>query len=291
VVEDILELKDVSYTYPDGTKALKKVSLKIKKGGKIAVLGPNGAGKSTLFLNLNGVFKPTSGKIFFEGKEVSHNHSALKELRKKVGIVFQDPDTQLFSASVLQEVSFGPLNLKLPEDIVQKRVENALCSLDIFHLKDRPTHFLSYGQKKKVSIADIIACEPQVIIFDEPTAYLDPKHSLEMIKLMEEMSQKGTTVILSTHDVDLAYSWADYVFVMKEGKIIKEGTPLEIFSDEKLLGEADLVQPLVLLLYKELLQSAILDEKAKIPQNKEELVGMIRTLKMGIKEDKYARRY
>jgi cobalt/nickel transport system ATP-binding protein len=144
--ENILETRSISYSYPDGTKALDQVSIRIKKGSKVAVLGSNGAGKSTLFLNLNGVLKPTGGRVFFDGREVDYKRSSLTELRKNVGIVFQDPDVQLFSSSVYQEVSFGPMNLKLPEHIVRERVESSLEALGISHLKERPTHFLSYGQ-------------------------------------------------------------------------------------------------------------------------------------------------
>jgi ABC transporter. len=144
----ILEAIDVSFEYSDGTEALVGVNMLIEKGKKIAVLGPNGAGKTTLFLHFNGILKPKSGKILYKGEEINYSHSELVKLRKNVGIVFQNPDIQLFSASVYQEISFGPMNLGYPENIVKEKVENAMKKAKIMDLKDKPTHFLSYGQKK-----------------------------------------------------------------------------------------------------------------------------------------------
>jgi len=276
--ENILETKNISYSYPDGTKALDGVSVRIKKGSKVAVLGSNGAGKSTLFLNLNGVLKPTGGKVYFNGREVDYKRASLTELRKNVGIVFQDPDVQLFSSSVYQEVSFGPMNLRLPEHIVRERVECSLEELGISHLKERPTHFLSYGQKKKVSIADIIAMEPEVIIFDEPTACLDPRNSQQLVRLFDKLNRSGKTVILSTHNVDMAYSWADHVIVMKEGKVEREGMPKDVFRDTDLLESADLIKPFVLEIYDELKKTGALGDVDAIPASREELIGMIRSI-------------
>lgn len=276
MAEYILEAQNLDFKYPDGTHALKGVSVKIEKGKKIAVLGSNGAGKSTLFLNFNGVLRPAGGKLLFKQKEVRYDHSSLVELRKSVGIVFQDPDVQLFSASVLQEVSFGPMNLRLPENIVRERVNRALDATGTSHLKAKPVHFLSYGQKKRVSIADILAMEPEVIIFDEPTACLDPRHTVQTMNLFDELNQKGVTVILSTHDVDAAYSWADHIIVMKDGMVMKEGKPGEIFGDDELLSRTDLVKPLILEVYDELRKNGYLCKGAQIPRNREELFKVIR---------------
>lgn len=272
----ILEAQNMEFRYPDGTMALKGLTVGIEKGKKIAVLGSNGAGKSTLFLHFNGVFKPTKGKLLFKGREVSYNSKFLMELRKSVGIVFQDPDTQLFSASVLQEVSFGPINLKLPEREVRRRVDNAMEAVGISHLQSKPTHFLSYGQKKRVSIADILAMEPEVIIFDEPTDCLDPKHTLQIMDLFDDINKKGTTVILSTHDVDTAYSWADYILVMKDGGLIREGTPYEIFKDDELLRNTDLVKPVILEFFEELAACGCIAQGTSVPRSKEELLRAIR---------------
>ncbi|WP_027365340.1 energy-coupling factor ABC transporter ATP-binding protein [Desulfotruncus alcoholivorax] len=267
----ILEAENLSYIYPDGTQALKGLYLRIPRSQKTAVLGSNGAGKSTLFLHFNGILKPKSGTVKFNGNNVSYDRRSLLELRKNVGIVFQDPDSQLFSASVYQEISFGPLNLGLTEKTVRDRVERAMTATGINELKDKPTHMLSYGQKKRVTIADILAMEPQVLICDEPTAWLDPKHAKQTLQLFDKIIQNGTTVVLSTHDVDLAYSWADYVFIMSDGRVIGEGVPDKVFSDDALLRNADLDRPWLVDVHDLLIKKGCIPPKATLPRNKEEL--------------------
>ena len=241
--EYILEVKDLEYTYGDGTCALKGVNLKIEKGKKIAVIGVNGSGKSTLFLNMNGVLKATKGEIYFKGKKIAYDKKSLMELRKKVGIVFQNPETMLFSSNVYQEVSFGAMNLKLDNNIVHERVQAALEDVNMTEYSEKSIHFLSYGQKKRVSIADILVMEPELIIFDEPTSSLDPRHSKKIKEIFDELNKKGMTVIISTHDMNFTYSWADYIFVLGDGKVKKQGTPEEIFADDKILEECYLERP------------------------------------------------
>ncbi|WP_066638326.1 energy-coupling factor ABC transporter ATP-binding protein [Desulfolucanica intricata] len=275
--EYILEAKGVEFSYPDGTKALKDINIGIEKGKKVAVLGSNGAGKSTLFLHFNGILKPTKGSIRYNGKDISYKHKHLMELRKNVGIVFQDPDTQLFSASVLQEISFGPLNLGLSKEEVLKRVNEAMRAAEIVDLKDKPTHFLSYGQKKRVSIADILAMEPEVIIFDEPTAWLDPKLSLQIMELFNKLNKDGITVVLSTHDIDLAYSWADYIIVMEQGQVVEEGFPESIFLNEELLHNSGLERPFIIEMYLELVRKGWLTANKPVPRTKEELFALLVT--------------
>lgn len=276
----ILEAEHLNYSYPDGTRALQDLSVRIPKGKKTVVLGSNGAGKSTLFLHFNGILKPDSGTVRFAGKDVGYSRKPLLELRKNVGIVFQDPDSQLFSASVFQEISFGPLNLGLPDHAVRDRVEQAMDATGLKELRDKPTHMLSYGQKKRVTIADILAMEPQVLICDEPTAWLDPKHAAQTIRLFNQIVQNGTTVILSTHDVDLAYSWADHVIVVSEGKVIGEGTSAEVFLDDILIRKADLARPWLVEMYELLIKKGCLAQKTPLPRNKEELFNLM--LKYGI---------
>ncbi|RKL62114.1 ATP-binding cassette domain-containing protein [Thermoanaerobacteraceae bacterium SP2] len=261
----ILEMRDVIFEYPGGIRALNGISMAIEKGKNIAILGPNGSGKSTLFLHFNGILRPKSGRVFYRGQEIRYSRSYLMNLRKNVGIVFQDPDTQLFAGSVFQEVSFGPMNLGFPITEVKKRVEEALKATGIEELEHRPTHFLSYGQKKRVSIADVLAMDPEVLILDEPAAYLDPKHVEKLLEILEELRRKGKQVILSTHDVELAYSWADYVFILKDGKVAGEGTPTEIFQNEKLFKEADLKKPLLLEICEVLKQKGFIFDR--LPRN------------------------
>ena len=278
--EYIIETVNLNFKYQDGTKALNDVSLKIEKGKKISFLGVNGSGKSTLFLNFNGILKPSSGKVLYAGKEIKYNRKSLHDLRKNIGIVFQDPDNQLFSASVYQEVSFGPMNLKLEQDEVRKRVEVALTNTGMIGFKDKAVHFLSYGQKKRVAIADIIAMNPEIIILDEPTSSIDPKHSKQIVKIFDELNEKGMTVILSTHDVELAYGWSDYIFVMKDGKIVKEGTPYAIFSDDELIFNSYLEKPLLLEIYEVLCKNNHVDfNPHNVPRNKEELFKIITKIK------------
>ncbi|SJZ36666.1 energy-coupling factor ABC transporter ATP-binding protein [Selenihalanaerobacter shriftii] len=273
--DSILEAQDLIFKYPDGTKALNGLSISIEKGKKVAVLGANGAGKSTLFLHFNGILQPNEGQILFDGEVINYKKKMLKELRKNVGIVFQDPDMQLFSSSVFQEISFGPLNLGLSEEKVKERVHDAMEVTGILDLKEKPTHLLSYGQKKRISIADILAMKPQVIIFDEPTVWLDPKHSIEIIDFFNEINKQGITVVLSTHNVDLAYSWADYVYVFAEGKILGTGEPEEIFKDKELLMSANLTQPWIVEIYEELIDKQVIDPNLSIPRAKEELLALI----------------
>ncbi|MFZ5639228.1 MAG: energy-coupling factor ABC transporter ATP-binding protein [Bacillota bacterium] len=275
MVEYILEARDVEFTYPDGTEALRGVSVAIEKGQKVAFLGSNGSGKSTLFLHFNGILRAKRGKILFAGKDVSYDRSSLTELRKHVGIVFQDPDTQLFSASVLQEISFGPMNLGLSKEYVLQRVHAAMAATEITELRDKPTHFLSYGQKKRVSIADILAMEPSVLICDEPTAWLDPQHTFRLLELFDRISQGGTTVVMSTHDVDAAYSWADYIFIMDAGRVIGAGPPEEVFQNDGLLQQADLSRPWLVEVYAELQNKGWLAYGTPVPRTKEELFACI----------------
>lgn len=272
--DSIIEVVDLHYEYPDGTNALQGVTLQIKSGSKIALLGSNGAGKSTLLLHLNGTLKPKSGQVRFSGETITYGKKQLDALRKEVGIVFQDPDTQLFSASVFQDISFGPMNLRLPEEAVRARVKVAMLTTEVMDFKDKPTHALSYGQKKRVSIAGVLAMTPQVIILDEPTASLDPKHATAMMQLFEDLNKQGTTLILSTHDIEAAWAFADYIFVMKSGRIYEQGTPIEIFTNKTLLAETDLEIPMVFEVYEVLRQAGLLVENEP-PRTRQQLLKLI----------------
>ena len=264
--ESIMKAENVFYTYEDGTKALKNISFEIKKGEKIAFIGGNGSGKSTMFLCLNGILKPANGKIYYNEEPLDYSRKGLLKLRSKVGIVFQDPDNQLFSASVYEEISFGILNLGVPEEEARNKVENIIEELDITSFRKKPTHFLSGGQKKRVSIADILVMNPEVIILDEPTSALDPKYTEVVNNMINNLTEKGITVILSTHDVNQALKWADRVFVFKDGEIIKEGSPEKVFLDNETLFKANLLQPDVIKLYKNLCNKGILNSNLKVPR-------------------------
>lgn len=272
----ILKLENVCYTYEDGTEALKGVNLEIRRGEKLAVMGPNGSGKSTLFLALNGIRRPTGGLVLFNGVPVDYSRKGLLDLRKQIGIVFQDPDNQLFSASVTQEISFGVLNLGMPEEKARARVEKVIEDLNITPFRDKPTHFLSGGQKKRVSIADILVMDPEIILFDEPAAALDPKHARMIDEIIDQLSEKGITIILSTHDVNKALMWADRVALLDEGVIVSERTPDEIFTDDEVLVRTNLEKPTVLKLFESLCKAGIVDRNSPIPHTTEDLENLLK---------------
>ncbi|WP_096550997.1 energy-coupling factor ABC transporter ATP-binding protein [Ureibacillus thermosphaericus] len=229
----LFELKEVSYTYEDGTEALQKINLQIDQGKKIALLGSNGAGKSTLILHLNGLLKPTSGTIYFKGQPLSYSKKELLNVRRKVGIVFQNPETQLFNGTVLDDIAYGPFNLHLAEQERKSLIEKAINQTDVESLLDKPIHFLSVGQKKRVSIAGVLAMDPEVIILDEPTASLDIYYTRKIRKLLNELHCDGRTLILSTHDIDFAYEWADEVVVMHHGEMLYHGAFYRLFEENK----------------------------------------------------------
>ncbi|MEO5356515.1 MAG: energy-coupling factor ABC transporter ATP-binding protein [Nitrospirae bacterium YQR-1] len=274
----LIEFKNVCYTYPDGTAALTGVNLSIEKGEKTALIGPNGSGKSTLILHLNGLLKPAGGKIFCGGVEIGYSKGDLINLRKRIGVVFQDPESQLFSLTVYQEVSFGPVNMALSIEEVRRRVEQAMAKTEVTHLRDKPAHFLSLGEKKAVSIADIIAMEPEFIVFDEPTSSLDYRHKTRIMEILNNLHDSGVTILLATHDIDLVYAWADHVYVLNEGKIITEGSPEAVFSKLTKNSSVGIAKPVVMEMFQALSNAGLLLNKTTtIPKTKEQLIELIRS--------------
>ena len=241
----ILEARDIYYRYPDGTMALNGVNFKVKRGEMVALLGPNGAGKSTLFLHFNGILKPYMGEILIKGKPIKYDSKSLLEVRKTVGIVFQDSDDQLFAPTVMEDVAFGPLNLGYSEEETKKIVEESLKSVGMEGYENKPPHHLSGGQKKRVAIAGILAMKPEIMVLDEPTAGLDPLGASNIMELLYKLNRMGITIIISTHDVDLVPIYADRVYVMDRGKILMDGTPKEVFSNVELIRGANLRLPRV----------------------------------------------
>lgn len=267
--EILLQAENLNYSYGQGKQVLREINITVRKREKIVVLGSNGAGKSTCFLNLNGVYCPDSGRILYRGKEIGKKD--LNELRKNVGIVFQDADNQIIASTVFAEVSFGPMNLKLPREEVKKRVEDALEYMNLSSMRDRPPHYLSGGEKKRVSIADIIAMESEVIIFDEPTASLDPVN-VEMLEgVLDKMNEMGKTLLISTHDVDFAYRFADRAVIFAGGRIIADGPVREVFEDEDVLSQANLKRPILLEVYNSLVRHRILAAGGSSPKDAGEL--------------------
>lgn len=276
----ILKADDLYFSY-EGEKShsLNGLSLEIGRGKKIAFMGANGSGKSTFFLCCNGILKPSKGTLYLDGKPYDYSRQGLLKLRQRVGIVFQDPDNQLFSASVYQEISFGILNLGVPEEEAKREVEAVIEKLEITPFRHKPTHALSGGQKKQVSIADILVMHPDIIILDEPAAALDPKHTTLVNRIVNQLTEEGITVMMSTHDVNYALQWADQIFLFKEGRVLKSGDPVQVFSDKQLLLETNLEQPAVLELFYSLCRKGILDSSLPIPRKLSELEGYISALK------------
>lgn len=274
----IIKAENLSYAYEDGSKALNEVNIEIHKGEKIAVMGSNGSGKSTFFLCLNGINKPQSGTLFFYNSPINYSRKGLLDLRSKVGVVFQDPDNQLFSASIFQEISFGLLNLGVNENEARLKVENIIKDLDIYPFRSKPTHNLSGGQKKQVSIADILVMKPEVILLDEPASALDPKHTTIIYDIINRLSDEGITVLISTHDVDHAFKWADTVVLFHQGTILKKGTPEDIFRDKETLLKTNLKMPMVLELFENLCNKNILDSSLPVPKTLEKLQAYIENI-------------
>ena len=275
-MESIIKADNLYFTCDgENTPALNGLSLDIQKGKKIAVMGANGSGKSTFFLCLNGILKPQKGTLSFCGTPYSYDRKSLLELRHRIGIVFQDPDNQLFSASVLQEISFGILNLGADSETALKETEKIMDALDITELKDRPTHILSGGQKKQVAIADILVMHPDIVILDEPAAALDPKHTALVNGTIDQMTEAGLTVLISTHDPDYAFSWADQIILFHQGRVLKSGSPIEVFSDQAALTLTNLSRPAVLSMYGSLCRKKIINTGIPIPKNLMELEQII----------------
>ncbi|WP_339280106.1 ATP-binding cassette domain-containing protein [Lysinibacillus sp. FSL P2-0066] len=272
------ELNQLSYAYADGTKALSDITLDIPKGKKIAILGHNGAGKSTLFQHLNGILKPTAGTIVFEGNDLEYSRKALKALRQKVGIVFQNADHQLFSGTVKQDIAFGPLNLGWSTEKTEEKIAWAVAQTEVEDLLDKPIHFLSVGQKKRVAMAGVLAMEPSVLLLDEPTAGLDNYYATQVLQYLAKLDDGERTILLATHDIPLAYEWADLMIVMEAGKIIYNGDPITLFYEEELLNRAHLERPWVFEMVIALQKKKLLPENIKIPRSKQELQQLIEQL-------------
>jgi cobalt/nickel transport system ATP-binding protein len=270
----IIEIRDLSYSYGDGTLALKDINISLEEGCKVALVGPNGAGKSTLMLMINGILRPTSGTVLFAGQPLQYDAASLRAVRRAVGMVFQNSDDQLFAPTVYQDIAFGPTNLGYPAEKVKRYVGFALQYVGLSGYERRPPHHLSGGEKKRVAIAGILAMEPQVMILDEPTSNLDPASSEEIMEMLDELNQGGKTMIISTHDVDLAYRWADEIILMKDGELVRRGSGPDVFMDGNLLREARLKPPMVVDIYQELASRGIASG-AKPPRNILELCDIL----------------
>ncbi len=234
---DVLCVNNLFFSYPDGHSALHGVSLKLCNGDKVALVGPNGAGKSTLMLHLNGILHG-KGDIEIANKKLTKDN--LPSIRTMVGLVFQNPDDQLFSPTVFEDVAFGPLHMGLPEDEVRQRVDMALEAVRMTNYKDRLSHHLSVGEKKRIAIATVLSMNPSLLVLDEPSAGLDPRARRTLINLLRELK---ITMLVSTHDMALVKELFPRTIVMDEGKVVADGLTQDILADEAFLNLHGLEKP------------------------------------------------
>ena len=234
----VIDLHGLHHVYPDGHRALDGVDLHIHPGERVALLGPNGAGKTTLVLHLNGILIPTSGSVTVSGLPVERSH--LLEVRRRVGVVFQDPDDQLFMTTVAQDVAFGPRNLGLSAHGVDARVEEALTAVGMLDVADRPPHHLSFGQKRRVAVATVLAMRPEILVLDEPSSNLDPASRRELAEIVDGL---GITVLMVTHDLPYALQLCERSVVLSEGRVVADAATREVLSDGELMAAHRLELP------------------------------------------------
>ncbi len=235
----IVETRNLSFAYPDGTPVLKDITFRITHGESVALVGPNGAGKSTLLMHLNGYLSASEGEVRIGDYAITKE--TLNSVRRTVGIVFQDPDDQLFMPTVFDDVAFGPLNLGLTAEEVDKKVKEALETVNALHLKDRPPYKLSCGEKRAVSIASVLSMSPDILIMDEPSSDLDPKSRRTLINLLKQFRH---TKIIATHDLDMAIDLCERTIILHNGEISADGPTSELFHDKDLLQKNGLEMPL-----------------------------------------------
>lgn len=269
----LVALRGASYAYEDGPVVLSGLDFDVREGRALALLGRNGSGKTTLMRLLSGGLRPDDGRLAVAGTPVTYDRKGLTRLRTTVQLVVQDPDDQLFAASVAQDVSFGPLNLGLPDAEVRARVDEALTALDITALADRPTHLLSYGQRKRTAIAGAVAMRPRVLILDEPTAGLDPDGQERLLATLDGLRASGTTVVMATHDVDLALRWADDAALLTPSGV-RTGAAATMLARTDLLRQAGLRLPWGVAAAQLLRAHGLLDEAAPGPRDAEALAAL-----------------
>lgn len=272
----LLALERVSFRYPDGGVGLDGCSLAIRRGSRNVLIGANGSGKTTLFQHANGLLRPQSGVVRFAGKVVNYSRSSLRMLRTSVGMVFQNPDRQLFSASVQEDVSFGPLNLGLDPETVRERVTAALQAVGMARFADKAVHNLSFGQKKRVCIAGVLAMEPELLVLDEPMTGLDYGMQEELLAVLDGLHARGITLLLATHDIDFAYRWADQIHLMVAGCCTAslEAPNMADCADE--LSAVGLPLPQIIALHRRLSASGLLSADQR-PRTCAELLTMLET--------------
>jgi len=248
----MLELQHVNFSYEPGKEVLHDINLKLDQAQVIGIIGPNGSGKSTLFLNLVGIQRPDSGQILLDGQPLRYDKKSLLALRKRIGIVFQNSEQQIFYSLVEDDVAFALHNLGLTQAEIDARVDRALAKLDISDLRQRPIQYLSGGQKKRVAIAGILVLDSEWLLLDEPTAGLDPDGRRRMVILIQQLIANGQKIILSSHDMDFMYEVGQYFYILQDGRIVKSGDKQTVFKERAVIEQAKLEQPWLVRLHEDL---------------------------------------
>lgn len=239
----MFKIKNLTYQYDKKRKALDNINMDFDCGDIIGIIGSNGSGKSTLFNNLMGILKSTSGEILYKGNKLKYDKKSLYNLRKEVGIVFQDPEKQIFYSMVYDDLAFALRNIGTDEKIIKEKINKALNAVNGEDFIDRPVHSLSFGQKKRVAIASVIAMENKIILLDEPTAGLDPESTRAIVNIIKSMNKKGIKIVITSHDMNLIYDICDYVYVLNQGKMLIEGSTEDVFVNYEVINEAGLELP------------------------------------------------
>ncbi len=273
---NLLELDHVSFRYPDGSVGLNGCSLAIQRGTRNALIGANGSGKTTLFQHCNGLLRPQSGLLRYAGGALDYSRSGLRQLRSQVGLVFQNPDHQLFSASVQEDVSFGPINLGLDQATVRRRVSEALGAVGMADCAEKAVHNLSFGQKKRVCIAGVLAMQPELLVLDEPMAGLDHRMRTEFLSVLDGLHERGITLLLATHDIDFAYRWADRIHLMAAGQCAASLDAADLAEKSDALSALGLPLPTVVELHRRLAAQGLL-AKQPAPRTHGELLALLDT--------------
>lgn len=281
-MNSILEARDVSFAYMPGKWALHDLNFSLATPQRICLLGANGVGKSTLMMLLNGTLRPQEGELFVLGQPIDYSSAGLHRLHRQVGVVLQDPDDQLFGATVEQDVAFGPLNNGLTSDEARTLVNDTLQGLGITHLADRPIHALSLGEKKRVALAGILVLRPQIILLDEPTAGLDFAGISAMLGLLNGLHRAGTTLVVSTHDTDLAYEWGDEAWILHDGRFAAQGPMNQILHNRAMMHQAHLKVPVLLELGLAMREAFPAIANEPLPTSREQLIEEIEQMRQAL---------
>ncbi|MEQ8464297.1 energy-coupling factor ABC transporter ATP-binding protein [Coleofasciculus sp. E1-EBD-02] len=265
--EKMLEFQDINYTYPGGQKpALNGLNSSIPATKKNALLGQNGSGKSTLLFLADGLLKPQQGQIRWARERLNYDRHSLNQWRQKIGLAFQDPEQQLVAGTVAEDIAYGLYTLKLSQAEIKQRLGQTLAEFGLQDLANHPLHHLSLGQKRRVALAGVMARQPELLLLDEPTAYLDSVQTGNLLEELERIHAAGTTLVIATHDLSFAYQWADWIVILHEGQLIMSGEAQDIFSQGNRLAELHLAVPILWEVWQVLVSNLSLPNTMPFPK-------------------------